>query len=144
MSLKKILTFLIALFFLSVAAVAAVVISLNSELPQLITVADYKPLLVSNVYDRNQEKIGEFTREKRQLVAYDKIPKVVIDAFLASEDASFFKHGGINYFAILRSFLANLRAGEKVQGGSTITQQVARSLLLSNEKTYTRKIKEVL
>jgi penicillin-binding protein 1A len=144
MNFKKILAVLIGLFFLSIAAVTAIVVSLNSELPQLITVADYKPLLVSHVYDRNKEKIGEFTREKRQLVAYDKTPKVVIDAFLAAEDATFFRHSGINYFAIARAFLANLRAGEKVQGASTITQQVARSLLLSNEKTYTRKIKEIL
>ena len=144
MNLKKIFAALIALFFLSIAAVAAVVISLNSELPQLITVADYNPLLVSNVYDRSQTKIGEYTREKRELVAYDKVPPVIINSFLAAEDASFFKHGGVNYIAIIRAFLANLKAGEKVQGASTITQQVARSLLLSNEKTYTRKIKEML
>lgn len=144
MTIKKILILLVALFSLGCAAVIAFIVSLNSELPQLITVADYKPLLVSNVYDRKKEKIGEFTREKRQLVAYDKVPQVVINSFLAAEDASFFKHGGINYFAILRAFLANLKAGEKVQGASTITQQVARSLLLSNEKTYTRKIKEIL
>lgn len=144
MNIKKILTVFIVLAFLGIAGVVAIVVSLNSELPQLITVADYKPLLVSNVYDRNKEKIGEFTREKRELVAYDQMPKVILDAFLAAEDATFFRHGGINYIAILRAFLANLRAGGKVQGASTITQQVARSLLLSNEKTYTRKIKEIL
>jgi penicillin-binding protein 1A len=68
----------------------------------------------------------------------------VIDAFIAAEDGAFFEHGGINYQAILRSIFANIRSGKKSQGGSTITQQVARSLMLSSEKTYTRKIKEVL
>lgn len=72
------------------------------------------------------------------------MPKVVVDAFLAAEDSSFFDHGGINYIAIMRAMLANLKAGHKVQGASTITQQVARSLLLTNEKTYTRKVKEIL
>lgn len=144
MTLKKLLAFFIFIVFLGVAGAAAIIVKLNSELPKLITVSDYQPLLVSEVYDRSGEKIGEFTREKRQLIAFDKIPKVVVDAFLAAEDSTFYQHGGINYFSILRAFLANLKAGEKVQGASTITQQVARSLLLSNEKTYTRKIKEIL
>ncbi|MBX7232695.1 MAG: PBP1A family penicillin-binding protein [Bdellovibrionales bacterium] len=117
---------------------------LSSSLPQMITVSDYKPLLVSEVFDRKGEKIGEFSREKRTLVTYENIPKHLIEAFVAAEDSSFFRHDGLNYLAMVRAFLANLKAGRKVQGGSTITQQIARSLLLSSEKTYIRKIKEVI
>jgi penicillin-binding protein 1A len=143
--MKKFIAFLIGTAFLGLAISVAVVMYLNSQLPKMITVADYKPLLVSEVFDRNGTKIGEFSLEKRTLVPFDKIPKVVIDAFLAAEDSTFFTHSGINYIAITRAMLANLRAGEKVQGASTITQQVARSILLqTNEKTYTRKIKEIL
>ena len=106
--------------------------------------ADYKPLLVSEVYDRNGKKIGEFFREKRILTPYEKIPKTLVQAFVAAEDDTFFKHTGINYLAMVRAFVANIRSGRKSQGGSTITQQVARSLLLSSEKTYGRKIREIL
>ncbi len=116
----------------------------SSSLPQMIKIEDYKPLLVSEVFDRNGEKAGEFFREKRMLTPYDQIPPHVVQAFIAAEDDQFFKHEGINYLAIFRAFIANLKAGRKAQGGSTITQQVARTLLLSSEKTYTRKIKEVL
>ncbi|MCB0349630.1 MAG: PBP1A family penicillin-binding protein [Bdellovibrionales bacterium] len=144
MKLKKILAALIGTFFLGLAAIITFVMLMNSQLPKMISVADYQPLLVSEVFDRSGNKIGEFSREKRTLVTFNEIPKVVVNAFLAAEDSSFFEHGGINYVAIMRAMLANLKAGHKVQGASTITQQVARSLLLTNEKTYTRKVKEIL
>lgn len=124
--------------------VVIVVQSVRSSLPHLITVADYQPLLVSQIYDRNEKKVGEFFRERRILVPFDKIPKIVINAFLAAEDDQFFKHSGINILSIIRATLANMRAGRSVQGGSTITQQVAKTLLLSSEKTFTRKIKDIL
>ena len=109
---------------------------LRAGLPDLITLQDYKPLMVSQVYDRNHKKIGEFFRERRTLVPMDKIPKHVVNAFLAAEDDEFYRHHGLNYTSILRSTIANLRAGRSVQGGSTITQQVAKTILLqSNEKT---------
>ena len=116
----------------------------KSGLPELITMEDYHPLLVSQVYDRNHKKIGEFFRERRTLVPFDKIPKHVVNAFLAAEDDQFYEHKGINYMAILRSTMANLRAGRTVQGGSTITQQVAKTLMLSPEKTLLRKVREAL
>jgi penicillin-binding protein 1A len=115
-----------------------------STLPQLITVDDYEPLLVSQVYDRNGKKIGEFSRERRVLLPYKEIPKDLVHAFLAAEDDQFFQHKGINYIAILRATFANMRAGRTVQGGSTITQQVAKTLLLSSEKTILRKVKDAL
>ena len=114
-----------------------------SGLPPTQSLEDYRPRLITFVLDRNGEIIGEFYKERRKLIAFEEFPKHLIDAFVAAEDGSFFEHRGINYKAIFRAFLANIKAGRKVQGGSTITQQVARSLLLSSQKTYTRKIREI-
>lgn len=144
MTLKRVLAVIFAIGFAGLAAVAVTVIVLTSDLPQIIKVEDYKPLLVSVVYDRKGEKIGEFAREKRILVSYEDMPEHLVQAFISSEDASFFEHDGLNFFAIFRAMIANIKAGRKVQGGSTITQQVARSLLLTSTKTYTRKIKEAV
>lgn len=144
MTPKRIFISMGLLVFLGIATVALVIISFSTSLPQMIKLEDYKPLLVSEVYARGGEKIGEFYRENRILVPYEKIPQRLVQAFVSAEDDTFFEHGGINYIAIMRAFLVNLTSGEKRQGASTITQQVARSLLLSSEKTYTRKIKEIL
>ena len=141
---KKLIASCLALILIGVAGVATFLVILTSNLPQLITVEDYQPLLVSQVYDRNGEKIGEFFREKRILTPFEKIPKVMVQAIVSSEDDDFFEHGGINFIAFFRAFMANLKAGRKVQGGSTITMQAARTLLLSSEKTYIRKLKEIV
>lgn len=143
-TVRRLLTIAIGTGFVCLGLIVVYVMWLNTTLPKMITVKDYEPILVSEVYDRSNHKIGEFSPERRILANFNDIPKIVIDAFLSAEDSTFYQHSGINYFAILRAFLANVRAGEKVQGASTITQQVARSLLLTNEKTYTRKIKEIL
>lgn len=142
--MKKFVAIVVGLGLAGIAAIVALFVAVSTSLPKMISLQDYKPLLVSEVFDRNNQKIGEFFREKRMLVPYDKIPKKLIEAFIAAEDSSFFQHEGLNYFAIARAMLANVKAGRKAQGGSTITQQVARSLLLSSEKTYIRKIKEAL
>ena len=142
--MKKLIIVLATLAVLGTIAAVGTYRYLLASLPKLITVEDYEPLLVSQVYDRNGKKIGEFFRERRTLVPYKQIPKDVINAFLAAEDDQFFQHGGINYFAILRATLANLKAGHTVQGASTITQQVTKTLLLSNEKTLLRKVKEAM
>lgn len=143
--LKKLIIAGVVLVVVGIAGVFALFHSVKSGLPQLITVKDYQPLLVSEVYDRKNKKIGEFFRERRTLVPYEKLPKNLINAFLAAEDDQFFQHGGINYQAILRATLANLRAGRTVQGGSTITQQLAKTLLLRDrEKTFLRKIREAM
>lgn len=142
--IKKILIALGILMLVGIVSVIVIVKSVSSSLPQLITVEDYKPLLVSEVYDRNGKRIGEFLRERRTLLPFDKIPTQLINAFMAAEDDQFYQHKGINPQAIFRAALANLRAGRTVQGGSTITQQVAKTLLLSSEKTFTRKLSDIL
>lgn len=141
---KKIFIVLGSLFFLGIVTALFAFRVIKGGLPEIITVADYKPLLVSPVLDRNGKKVGEFFRERRTLVPYEKLPKHLIDAFLAAEDDQFFEHEGINYGAIFRAALANIRAGHSVQGGSTITQQVAKTLLLTPEKTLLRKFREAL
>lgn len=143
------LIFRLSLFLVSLGVIAVLALvlgyqSIRGNLPQIVTVADYKPLLVAEVYDRNEKKIGEFFRERRTLVPYDKMPKKLVQSFVAAEDDQFFEHSGINYVAILRAALANLRAGQTVQGASTITQQVAKTLMLTPERTITRKIREAL
>ena len=88
--------------------------------------------------------IAEYFKERRYLTPYDKIPDIVVRAFISAEDDQFFEHPGINIASIIRASIANFRAGRTVQGGSTITQQVAKTLLLTPEKTFGRKIKEVI
>ena len=117
---------------------------LAHQLPDLFSVEDYEPLLVSEVYARGGEKIGEFYRENRILAPIEEIPKDLIHTFLAAEDSDFYSHNGFNYKGMLRALVVNLISGEKSQGASTITQQTARTLFLSSEKTYTRKLKEAI
>lgn len=114
------------------------------DLPDIKTLEDYKPPVISEVFSDDGKKIAEFWTECRILVPYDRIPKSVIEAFVDSEDARFFEHRGVDVRSIVRAFLANLRAGEITQGGSTITQQITRSLLLSRERTITRKVREAI
>lgn len=114
------------------------------SLPQMISLEDYKPLEMSKVLDRKDKVIAHFFKQKRIVIPFEEMPKHMIQAVIAAEDAQFFNHSGINYKAIIRALLANILAGKKVQGASTITQQVARSLLLTREKTYIRKFKEAI
>lgn len=115
------------------------------DLPDLRSLRDYRPLLTSRVLDRQGRLIGEFYDERRSLVSLEQVPRHVVLAFVAAEDDTFFEHAGLDYRAIVRALWVNLQAGgEIVQGGSTITQQVAKTLLLTPERRYTRKIKDML
>ena len=116
--------------------------SLN--LPQLKDIGDYHPSLPTIMYDRDGVEVSRFFIENRELISIDQVPRQVINAVIAIEDSSYYEHQGLDYFGIFRAFLKNLKAGKVVQGGSTITQQVAKSLLLSNERTYSRKLKEAI
>ncbi len=142
--LRRLVLSVIALVLLAAVGVGLAVVYISSNLPKMVTLEDYKPLLVSEVFDAKGQKIGEFYRERRVLVPLQKIPKQLIHAFVSAEDASFFEHEGINLIAITRAMIANIKAGRKVQGGSTITQQLARQLMLSLEKTWTRKVTEII
>ncbi|MGD9550636.1 MAG: penicillin-binding protein 1A [Burkholderiaceae bacterium] len=113
------------------------------NLPDVSDLADYRPKLPLRVYSSEGALLGEFGEERRTLTPIDEIPKVMKDAVLAIEDTRFFEHGGVDYKGMLRAALANL-GHVKSQGASTITMQVARNVYLSSEKTFTRKIYEIL
>jgi penicillin-binding protein 1A len=113
------------------------------NLPDISDLSDYRPKLPLRVFSAEGVLIGEFGEERRHLTPIKEIPKVMTDAVLAIEDARFYEHGGVDYRGMLRAGLANL-GHFKSQGASTITMQVARNVYLSSEKTYTRKIYEIL
>ena len=117
---------------------------LLKELPSIAALKDYRPSITTRVYADNNELIDEFFLEDRKVIKYEDIPKMVIQAFVAAEDARFFQHSGFDMQSMSRAFFKNIEAGRIVQGGSTITQQVAKSLYLSPEKSYIRKIREAL
>ena len=113
------------------------------NLPDVSDLADYRPKLPLRIYSSEGALLGEFGEERRNLTPIGEIPTVVKDAVLAIEDARFFQHGGVDYKGMMRAVLANL-GRVKSQGASTITMQVARNVYLSSEKTFTRKIYEIL
>lgn len=113
------------------------------NLPDISALVDYQPKLPLRVYSAEGTLIGEFGEERRTLTPIREIPKVMVDAVLAIEDTRFFEHNGVDYKGMLRAALANL-GKFKSQGASTITMQVARNVYLSSEKTYIRKIYEIL
>ncbi len=126
-----------------VMAVAMAMAVAFPNLPDIADLQDYRPKLPMRVFSSEGLLIGEFGEERRHLTPIADIPKVMKDAVLAIEDARFYEHGGVDYRGMLRAALANL-GRLKSQGASTITMQVARNAYLSSEKTYTRKIYEIL
>ncbi|MEJ2202040.1 MAG: transglycosylase domain-containing protein, partial [Desulfuromonadaceae bacterium] len=114
------------------------------SLPKVDSLADYRPPIISRVFSNDGVLIAEFYRERRIVVPVSRMPGKLLQAFVAAEDANFFQHQGIDLVSILRAALKNLEAGGIVQGGSTITQQVAKSMLLSPEKKFSRKFKEAI
>lgn len=123
----------------------------SRDVPDFTSIEDYHPKTVTRIFDQSGQLIGELYRERRIVLPYDRIPPKLVQAYLASEDDRFFQHQGIDYFGILRAGVKNLRAGRVVQGASTITQQVAKSLLISLEgyskgsaKKLSRKVKEAI
>jgi len=116
-----------------------------SDVPQhLDVVTDYRPLRATEIFSSDGELIGQFFVEKRVLARVEDIPAVLKRAFVAAEDNRFYQHGGIDFLGIARAAWANLRAGHVVQGGSTITQQVAKLLLTGKERSLSRKAREAI
>ena len=113
------------------------------QLPDIRDLSDYRPKLSMRVYSVEGTQIGEFGEERRNFTPFKDIPQVMKNAVLAIEDARFYQHGGVDYIGLLRASIANLGRA-KSQGASTITMQVARNVYLSSEKTFTRKIYEIL
>ena len=123
--------------------IAYALIIARPNLPDLETITDYKPKVPLRIYTADNALIGEFGEERRNLVGIKEMPDYLKNAVVAIEDERFYEHGGVDYWGVLRATLANLR-GHLSQGASTITMQVARNFFLSNEKSFSRKIYEVL
>ena len=132
------------MMLLGAVFVGGIVLYISKTLPQIDSLGDYSPPVVTTVYADDGQKIAEFFKERRKVLPYDEIPERVIQAFMAAEDARFFEHSGVDFISVGRAILKNLQAGKAVQGGSTITQQVTKSFFLSPERSYERKIKEAL
>jgi penicillin-binding protein 1A len=130
------------LILLGLVIVYALVVA-KPNLPDLDTITDYNPKVPLRIYTADNALIGEFGEERRNIIAIEEIPSYLKNAVVAIEDERFYEHGGVDYWGVLRATLANLR-GRLAQGASTITMQVARNFFLTNEKSFTRKIYEVL
>lgn len=117
---------------------------ISQNLPVVSGLKDYRPRIITTVYSDDNRKIAEFYKERRIVVPVDEMPKMLINAFVAAEDSRFFTHPGVDIVSIVRAFLKNIEAGSVVQGGSTITQQITKSFLLSPERSYERKLKEAI
>jgi len=130
--------------FLGASALVGAYFYVSSTLPRVETLADYRPPLITRIYSDDGTIIAEYSKERRVLVSIEQMPRQLTQAFVAAEDSSFFEHQGIDFQSILRAAMKNVRAGGIAQGGSTITQQVAKKLLLTSERTFTRKFKEAI
>ncbi|HSP99143.1 MAG TPA: PBP1A family penicillin-binding protein [Candidatus Dormibacteraeota bacterium] len=130
--------------FVAVAAGAFVYRQFMESLPPIQAAVDYQPPTTTQIFAADGSLIGEFYSQKRYLVPLDRIPAYVRQAFISAEDDSFYQHQGVDTNGILRAFVNNLIAGGKVQGGSTITQQVVKTVLLTPQKSYERKLKEII
>ncbi len=117
---------------------------ISKSLPKVDTLADYRPPIITRVLSDDGSVIAELFEERRIIAPVSKMPKQLVQAFVAAEDANFFKHQGIDIVSIIRAAIKNIKAGGIVQGGSTITQQVAKSLLLTPERKFKRKFKEAI
>ncbi|MEO7057327.1 MAG: penicillin-binding protein 1A [Caldimonas sp.] len=136
---------LVASAGLACVLVAAIALAVSyPNLPEISSLTDYRPKLPMRVFSADGVLLGEFGEERRNFVPIADIPKVMQDAVLAVEDARFYRHSGVDYLGALRAGLANFGEGHSAQGASTITMQVARNFYLSTEKTFTRKIYEML
>lgn len=114
------------------------------KLPSIYSIDDYQPLSAISVVDRDGKRLGEIYRENRIVLATREIPPLLANAFVAAEDGDYWRHSGLDFWSILRALVNNVRSGRRGQGGSTITQQVTRALMLTKEKTYFRKVVEAI
>ncbi len=142
---RRLLAGALAVVVLLVLAVAAFIYrELTATLPPLESVVEYRPPVATQILAADGTLIGEFYSQKRYLVPLEHIPAHVRQAFIAAEDDAFYRHQGIDTNGILRAFVNNIIAGGRIQGGSTITQQVVKTLLLTPQKSYERKLKEII
>jgi penicillin-binding protein 1A len=134
-------------FLVGVAAVAGLIWHFSRDLPDYSQLQDYEPPVMTRVHAADGALLGEYSKERRLYLPIQAVPKLVINAFLAAEDKNFYEHGGIDFSGMARAavlYAQNYGSNRRPQGASTITQQVAKNFLLTNEVSFTRKIKEAL
>ncbi len=144
---KKIFTILLSFLLLLMILVFSVLWSFSNNIPDYKFLKNYKPPVSSKVYSGNGNLVADFSKEKRIFVPYNSIPKNVINSFLSAEDKNFFNHPGIDAKGVLRAVINNIKnimTSKRLEGASTITQQVAKNFLLTNEVSLNRKIKEAI
>ena len=135
------------LFVVGVAADAGLLWHFSKDLPDYSQLQDYEPPVMTRVHAADGSLVAEYARERRLYIPIQAVPKLVINAFLAAEDKNFYEHGGLDFTGIARAafnYLQNYGSSRRPQGASTITQQVAKNFLLTNELSLSRKVKEAL
>ncbi|MEZ5787718.1 MAG: penicillin-binding protein 1A [Xanthobacteraceae bacterium] len=135
------------LFLVGVAAAAGLIWHFSQDLPDYSQLREYEPPVMTRVHAVDGSLLAEYARERRLYIPIQAVPKRVIQAFISAEDKNFYEHNGLDFAGIARAgalFLQNMGTGRRPQGASTITQQVAKNFLLTNEVSFTRKIKEAL
>ena len=145
--IKNIFILILSVGLLTAISILAVLWAFSNNLPDYKFLKNYKPAVSSKVYAGNGELVSDFSTEKRIFVPYESIPKKVINAFLSAEDKNFFSHPGVDAKGVLRATInniSNIIASKRLEGASTITQQVAKNFLLSNEVSFNRKLKEAI
>ncbi|MBV9347536.1 MAG: penicillin-binding protein 1A [Pseudolabrys sp.] len=135
------------LFVVGVAAAAGLLWHFSKDLPDYSQLQDYEPPVTTRVHAADGALVAEYARERRLYIPIQAVPKLVINAFLAAEDKNFYDHGGLDFGGIIRAglnYAQNFGSNRRPQGASTVTQQVAKNFLLSNEVSLNRKVKEAL
>lgn len=147
LGISKILKVFFGIFFVILLVTVGGTVTfyvMTMDLPGIDALKDYRPSIASRVLDENDELIDEFFLEDRKMVKIADVPKIVQYAFVAAEDSRFYEHQGFDLQSIFRAMFKNVEAGKIVQGGSTITQQVAKLMYLTPERKYVRKFKEAI
>lgn len=135
------------LFLVGIAGVAGLMWHYSKDLPDYSQLQDYEPPVMTRVHATDGSLLAEYAKERRLYLPIQAVPKMVINAFISAEDKNFYEHGGLDFQGIARAgilYLQNLGSSRRPQGASTITQQVAKNFLLTNEVSLTRKVKEAL
>ena len=146
-SFNKLFTLILIMSFFALFLLFSLFWYFSSDLPDFEFLKTYKPSVSTKVYDINGDVIADFSRERRSFIDINQVPKKVVNAFLSAEDKNFYKHPGIDAIGITRAVFKNIEniiSGDRLEGASTITQQVAKNFLLTSDVSLARKVKEAI
>jgi penicillin-binding protein 1A len=135
---------LLVLLSALIGAFSGLIFVYSTDLPQIEQLEHYRPISSTELYDVHGKIIGSFALQRRVVASYNDFPRVLIDALVSTEDKDFFRHGGVNIWRIVGAAYRDVESGGKVQGASTLTMQLARNLFLSQDRSFHRKIQEIL